>query len=629
MHETCLMLVQDSQPMADLKVRIEGHGQTYETDTSGQFVCHLQESENHIHVWIDEVWVHKEISVDFTNSIHVIDLSPTGQAGGGFLLDEIERLGSRYAFQRVLGRGGMGVVMLADDILLNRKVAIKMLTEEYRDEPDVQQIFLKEAQSLAALSHPNLVSIYDVTTIEAKAMIVFEYVAGVNAEDILDEEGALPPRDVVRMGIQLCRALEYLHKLEFIHRDLKPSNLIIQPDGTVRIIDFGLARSLEQINARGTRVRGTPAYMAPEQLESNEINTATDIYQLGVTLYELLTGELPFDSTNIYSAIFSEPDPIKGHLPGVDVALASLVMKCLSKDPTTRPSAGELVRALQVIHGDSDISGLGTGNLGVATTSQLLEGQSKRFGPVVPTDRRPSAGSLFVAGGVLVCVALVWWMFTPPPSDAPESQQEVPGTATVNVAAESPKNTPKAVQKKETIIPENPVQNNATNQAVLRQEPSEKAPAEAPSDPTTKTGIPAAITENEPSVLQPKTNPKTATQRASKRAKLDAQAAASEPSAAKQDRASEDTPEATPKEDMAEIAIGAATETKEQPSGTALQVDNQPAGSAATAKESAAATEKESKKAKKTSAKTVEKSRKPLKTRDETEKEETYVPAAF
>lgn len=254
-------------------------------------------------------------------------------------------LGSRYEFESELGRGGMGVVLRAKDNLLNRPVAIKLLSDELASHPEAQQIFLTESRALATLSHPNLVGVYDVTEIGGRAMMVFEFVEGQTLDRMLRDQQTLPEIDVVRVSIELLDALEYLHSKDVIHRDLKPANVMVQPDGKVRLIDFGLARSLVEIAERGTRVRGSPAYMAPEQVTGAQLVHQTDLYAFGMTLFELLAGRLPFESGDMsFAQVYREPPSVGEVRSGLHPDLVVLVDRCLRKSASDRPESATWIR---------------------------------------------------------------------------------------------------------------------------------------------------------------------------------------------------------------------------------------------------------------------------------------------
>lgn len=263
-------------------------------------------------------------------------------------------LGTRYVFERVLGRGGMGVVLRAQDTLLNRLVAVKLLSEELADNPEAQQIFLTESRALATLSHPNLVGIFDVTEVGGRAMMVFEYVEGETLDQLLKKNGRFDEAEALRVAIELTRAIEYLHDKNVIHRDLKPANIMVQPDGKVRLIDFGLARSLEDIAERGTRLRGSPAYMAPEQVMGERLGHHTDLYALGMTLFEILAARLPFESGDMsFAQVHRHPPSLATLREDLHADLVVIVDRCICKSQSDRPaSALEVRKVLTTIAAD-------------------------------------------------------------------------------------------------------------------------------------------------------------------------------------------------------------------------------------------------------------------------------------
>lgn len=362
MIEIKLMFVRESIALMDTPARVEYDDLIIEgvTNKEGQFVVEVPLGLLRVEVKLGDSWAVREVDVDGSQSLVIIDMSARLDTltlpGAGVVtpfevLNGVRDIGDRYRFEKILGRGGMGIVIAATDVLLGRPVAIKMLNEEYSQHDEAQQIFLAEARSIATLSHPNLVGIYDVTMIEGRAMIVFEKVDGDDLDSMMSNRGRLSEATVVRAGIQMARALKYLHGEGVIHRDIKPANMIAQPDGVMKVIDFGLARSLEEIAIKGTQVRGTPAYMAPEQIEGSTLLSATDVYQLGVSLYEVLCGELPFTSGNMgFAHVYLDPPRLEEKLPGVNPSLAHLIHRCLAKDPSARPSANDLFVQLQRVY---------------------------------------------------------------------------------------------------------------------------------------------------------------------------------------------------------------------------------------------------------------------------------------
>jgi predicted Ser/Thr protein kinase len=361
-----LMFIRDKAPLGALAVRLAHQQDLIHTDQEGMVSCELEPGQHDASIELDGRWRSLQLEVAADQSLLVVDVntlfnpsgftaaSPTGQLSRlvqGELNDQLQELGQRYQIERVLGRGGMGVVLRAKDTLLGRIVAIKTLNEELSGNKDAQEIFLTEARGLAALSHPHLVAIHDVTQIEGRAIIVFEFIEGSSLEALQQEHGKLGEADLLRAAIQMARAFDYLHKKGFIHRDIKPANMLLQADGTLKVIDFGLARSLEDIVNKGTQIRGTPAYMAPEQLLGDPLTGATDIYQLGITLYELACGKLPFEGGNImFAHVHTPPTPLAQHSPELSPELVGLIMQCIEKDPTQRPSAEQLNADLRSIY---------------------------------------------------------------------------------------------------------------------------------------------------------------------------------------------------------------------------------------------------------------------------------------
>lgn len=363
-----LMFVRGSVPLAHLRVRVHANAAPIVADEEGGVQLDLPAGRHDVQVELDGTWLPVALEVGAGQTLLVVDadaalaptqkgFAPAGATGQlaklvqGELGAQLADLGGRYQIERVLGRGGMGVVLRAQDRLLQRTVAIKTLNEELAGNADAQQIFLTEARGLAALSHPNLVSIHDVTQIEGRAIIVFEFIEGKSLEALLAEQGRLDEADLLRAGIQMGRAFDYLHKKGFIHRDIKPANMLVQADGTLKVIDFGLARSLDDIVNKGTQIRGTPAYMAPEQLLGEPLTGATDVYQLGITLYELASGKLPFEGGHImFAHVHTAPTPLLHHVPTLSPELASLIMQCIAKSPAERPSAERLTSDLRTIY---------------------------------------------------------------------------------------------------------------------------------------------------------------------------------------------------------------------------------------------------------------------------------------
>jgi len=261
---------------------------------------------------------------------------------------------SHYKILSKIGEGGMGEVYLAEDTKLKRKVAIKFLPEELTKDNEANERFQREAQAAAALNHPNIVTIYEINEHEDQTYIAMEYVEGETLKDKITS-GPLLLTKVVDYAIQICEGLSKAHEAGIVHRDIKPQNIIINRDGQVKILDFGLAK-LKGVNqlTREQSTLGTIHYMSPEQAMGKEVDYRTDIWSLGVVLYEMLTGELPFkgeyDQAIIYSIINEEPEQVTGLRTDVPLEFQRVINKALSKELKERfQGISELLVDLKVL----------------------------------------------------------------------------------------------------------------------------------------------------------------------------------------------------------------------------------------------------------------------------------------
>ncbi len=253
--------------------------------------------------------------------------------------------GGRYRLERRLGLGGMAVVHLARDTLLDRPVAIKLLAERFEDDRELRERFLREGRFAAQLSHPNVVAVFDTGEEDGRPYIVMEYADGSPLDDVLRRRHSLPPEEVVELARQVCAGLAHAHSAGLVHRDIKPHNLLLRDDGTLKIADFGIARSGTggTITEAGTLL-GTVAYMAPEVAEGQAATAASDIFSLGAVLYELLTGQPPRTIRTLADvtsdAVIRHP---REHVPGAPEQLVATIMRCLDPDPLRRPSSAQEV----------------------------------------------------------------------------------------------------------------------------------------------------------------------------------------------------------------------------------------------------------------------------------------------
>jgi serine/threonine protein kinase/Tfp pilus assembly protein PilF len=246
----------------------------------------------------------------------------------------------RYTIIEELGRGGMGVVYQAEDTQLKRTAALKFLPPDRTHIPELHERFMHEAQAAAALNHPNIVTIYEINEHQDQTYIAMEYVEGQTLKDRIDR-GPLPLEEAIDIALQIAEGLKKAHQKVIVHRDIKPANIIITDEGVVKILDFGVAKlkGTTCLTQEGTTI-GTAAYMSSEQASGKEADQRSDIWSLGVILYEMITGRLPFmgehNQTVIYAILNQEPEPVTGLRSGVPMELERIIDKALAKDPEER-----------------------------------------------------------------------------------------------------------------------------------------------------------------------------------------------------------------------------------------------------------------------------------------------------
>lgn len=303
----------------------------------------------------------------------------------------------RYRVLERIGSGGMAEVFCAEDLQLGRRVAVKVLHRRFAEDPGFVERFRLEASSAAGLSHPNIVSVYDRGEWDGTFYIAMEYLGGRTLKEIVEQEGPLAPARAVGYARQILAAAGFAHSRSIIHRDLKPQNVIVAPDGSLKVTDFGIAKAGGAgVTETGSMV-GTAQYVAPEQAEGKAVSAPSDLYSVGVILYELLTGRVPFDGESAIAIALKHtqeaPVPPSQLQPGIPPALERVVLTAMAKLPEQRyPNADAFLKALDAAGADPQ-------------NAPPLEAE-----PVLAEERSMSRWWLAVVAGVLVLGALVLYL---------------------------------------------------------------------------------------------------------------------------------------------------------------------------------------------------------------------------
>lgn len=255
-------------------------------------------------------------------------------------------LNNRYVVLSKLGAGGMADVYKGRDSMLNRFVAIKVLKKEYRENADFVKKFISEAQAAAGLMNPNIVNVYDVGEDRGLYYMVMELVEGITLKEYIQKKGKLSAREVLSIAIQMCTGVEAAHKNNIIHRDIKPQNIMISTEGKVKVTDFGIARAVDS-NTVSSSAMGSVHYVSPEQARGGYCDVKSDIYSVGITMYEMVTGRVPFDGDSTVSVAMKHLQenivPPSEYAPDITRALERIILKCTQKSPERRYASTALL----------------------------------------------------------------------------------------------------------------------------------------------------------------------------------------------------------------------------------------------------------------------------------------------
>jgi serine/threonine-protein kinase len=332
-------------------------------------------------------------------------------------------LAGRYELDAVLGQGGMARVFRGKDSVLNRTVAIKVLSPQFAGDDQFVARFRREAQAAAALNHPNIVSVYDTGSQGDVHFIVMEYVEGRTLRDVIRQEGPLLPERAAEIAEEVARGLSAAHQAGLVHRDVKPGNIMITREGEVKVMDFGIARtSTGDTLTQTAAILGTASYLSPEQAQGEPVDARSDIYSLGCVLYEMVTGRAPFtgDSpvTIAYQHVREQPVPPRQINPDMPQGLEAVVMKAMAKNPENRyGSADELRADLQRVRQGMPIAAppVMADSTAVLTQAQPADGTAVMTGPPPDEPERRSRTWLVVLLVLLVLAAIgaaAFWLIS-------------------------------------------------------------------------------------------------------------------------------------------------------------------------------------------------------------------------
>ena len=352
-----LLFVSSSRDLKGAELRLDD-GRIFGLDRSGQITIDLDPGRHHLEVRADEKWLSAVVDAGDAESMYIIDVD-VGDTTPGMIG---KSLNGRYHIDAVEGQSRIGIAYRGTDSRLERPVLIEVVDERRFSDPETHRRFEDVGGRLASFSHPHLATVYDATVLEERRVLICEVVEGIAVDDGLRRGGPLDVDDLLAGAYQLATAIAFLHDRQFVHGDLTPSSIVAEDGGGLRLVDYGLARSIDGSAAAGERIPRRPAYMAPEQIQEGRTTEASDIYRLGIIAFELLTGELPFDFDTDKLVAFRRDnlvayaeaplrrvDELRDDLPQ---QLIELLQRCLHRDPEQRPAAAAVADELARLYLD-------------------------------------------------------------------------------------------------------------------------------------------------------------------------------------------------------------------------------------------------------------------------------------
>ncbi|MBI1723047.1 MAG: protein kinase, partial [Gemmatimonadetes bacterium] len=404
----------------------------------------------------------------------------------------LTRIG-KYEVTDLLGQGAMGVVYRALDPMLNRYVAVKVMSQGIASDPHLRDRFMREARAAGSLQHPHIITIFDFGEVEGHLYIAMEYIEGSDLSEIMERHDPLPLPAKLDIVIDVLHALDYAHGRHLVHRDIKPANIRVSADGRAKLMDFGIAR-LESSNLTKSGVMiGTPHYMAPEQVTSGEVSPATDIFAMGVVLYEFLTHRKTFEGDTLHAVLYKvvseQPPPLREVMPGIPEPLQAIVDKALAKDPKERYQSAEgMAQALSAVR--AALSGTATISI-LTRKTPLMTLRGERQKPARRRALRIGAGA-----GAALAVGLVAWLVATSRSGRPAAPAATEGVSAAPSAPLAAASTPDgAAPSSEPPTPATPAQ---------RVPRVEATPARGPDTVAPRAAVPAERSADRPAAPEPR-----------------------------------------------------------------------------------------------------------------------------